>query len=84
MSNRNREKVCDMLTPLARFTRSSSSSAGGQPVPVYARETDRRNILAPSRESLWSLYTAWLRYHYMQLRWDVERGLARLLRRRWS
>ena len=34
--------------------------------------------------SWWSRCDAWLRYHYTQWRWDVERALARLLRRRWT
>lgn len=51
-------------------------------VPVYARDA------YPQRPPLplfpwWSYFTAWLRYHSTQLRWDIERGLARLSGRSW-
>jgi hypothetical protein len=56
------------------------------PVPVPTRDADmarkHRQAFQP-RESWWTLFTAWLRYHSIQTRWDIERALARLLRRRW-
>ncbi|HLZ58257.1 MAG TPA: hypothetical protein VKR06_15060 [Ktedonosporobacter sp.] len=51
-------------------------------VPVYARDTYQQRP-SPSPLPWWSQFTAWLRYHSIQLRWDIERGLARLSGRRW-
>jgi hypothetical protein len=34
--------------------------------------------------SLWKLCSGWLRYQSIQARWDVERRIARILRRRWG
>ncbi len=34
--------------------------------------------------SWWALCMAWLRYHSIQIRWDIERWLARLFHRRWG
>ena len=56
------------------------------PIPVPTRDANlgQKNRQAfQSQESWWTLFTAWVRYHYIQTRWDVERALARLLRRRW-
>lgn len=60
------------------------------PTPVYASNTDnpydpyghrRRSPL--QQPSWWEYCVAWLRYQCIQLRWDIERSLARLLHRRW-
>jgi hypothetical protein len=53
------------------------------PVPVYSSQ-EQRHRLSPSQGAFWQLGIAWLRYHYIQTRWDLERSLARLLRRRWG
>ncbi|TMC16586.1 MAG: hypothetical protein E6J33_09415 [Chloroflexi bacterium] len=34
--------------------------------------------------SWWTLCTRWLQYHSIQVRWDIERWLARLFHRRWG
>ncbi|HLQ30299.1 MAG TPA: hypothetical protein VK140_13790 [Ktedonobacteraceae bacterium] len=34
--------------------------------------------------SWWSICTRWFQYHSVQVRWDIERWLARLLHRRWG
>ncbi len=54
-------------------------------VPVYSNASyhQRRKSPVPS-PSLWEHYLAWVRYHSIQLRWDIERALSRLLHRRWS
>lgn len=51
------------------------------PVHVYSSEKYHRPPV--QTVSFWQLCKAWGRYHYMQMRWDIERGLARLLHRRW-
>ncbi|MDQ2905373.1 MAG: hypothetical protein ABI456_06000 [Ktedonobacteraceae bacterium] len=51
------------------------------PVPVG---DGSRPPLVQQNPSWWSLCSAWLHYHSVQLRWDVERQLARLLGRRWG
>jgi hypothetical protein len=50
-------------------------------VPVYV-PGQRRELLSP-QDTWWERWTSWLHYHATQLRWDIERGFARLLRRRW-
>ncbi|QBD81053.1 hypothetical protein EPA93_35820 [Ktedonosporobacter rubrisoli] len=53
-------------------------------VPIPANEPYQRyrRPIEP-RVPLPRLWIAWLQYHYTQLRWDIERGVARLLHRRW-
>jgi hypothetical protein len=62
-------------------------NSGGQPrrlslLPVPSDERGRRPLRqAPS---WWEQASAWLRFHTIQARWDIERALARLLKRCWS
>jgi hypothetical protein len=53
------------------------------PVPVYSSQQQRRRF-SPPQETLWQASIAWLRYHYTQTRWDIERATARLFHRRWG
>lgn len=53
------------------------------PVPADTREHARRSF-SPQTPSVTERFIAWLRYHYIQTRWDVERSLARKLHRRWG
>ncbi len=58
----------------------------GSPVPVPtddAYEHARRSFTSQP-PSPWQHFTAWLRYYYIQTRWDIERRLARKLHRRWG
>jgi hypothetical protein len=50
------------------------------PIPMDDGVRQRSPLYTPS---LWETWTAWLRYHTIQFRWDIERTLARLLHRRW-
>lgn len=50
-------------------------------VPVAHGEQPRRS--APA-DSLWRRWAGWWRYQQLQLRWDIERSVARLFRRRWG
>ncbi len=53
-------------------------------VPVYARDPHERPQQLPVEQiSWWQICTAWVRYHSIQVRWDIERSLARLFHRRW-
>ncbi len=53
------------------------------PVPVPGDDQYRRKPPVP-RPSWWALCSGWFRYHSIQLRWDIERWLARILHRRWG
>lgn len=50
------------------------------PVPLNDSEHSRRPFILQSH---WECFTAWLRYYSIQIRWDIERWLARKLHRRW-
>ena len=56
-------------------------------VPVYI-PTEQQPLqsysTAQPAESYWFLCKCWLRYHFIQLRWDIERTIARLHHRRWG
>jgi hypothetical protein len=53
-------------------------------IPVYAHDPYERSQQPRVEQiSWWPICTAWVRYHSIQMRWDIERGLARLFRRRW-
>jgi hypothetical protein len=55
-------------------------------VPISADDASRRSYVpfTPQTPSLWQRFTAWLHYSSIQIRWDIERWLARKLHRRWS
>jgi hypothetical protein len=55
------------------------------PVPVPAAADDRYKSRPPLRQpTLWELCQRWLRYQGIQVRWDIERRVVRLLRRPWG
>jgi hypothetical protein len=52
--------------------------------PVFVRTDERRRMPPPLWRPTWQeLVLGWLRYQATQLRWDIERGFARLLHRSW-
>jgi len=53
------------------------------PIPVSASDDPAHRRGYPQQHSRWESCLAWLRYHSIQLRWDIERSWAKLLRRRW-
>ena len=55
-------------------------------VPISTNDASTRSHhpFTPSLPSLWQRFTARLRYSSIQIRWDIERWLARKLHRRWS
>jgi hypothetical protein len=53
-----------------------------KPVPVYHSQEPRRSLAR--HYSTWDLFNAWIKYHSIQIRWDIERTLARLLGKRWG
>jgi hypothetical protein len=57
----------------------------GSPVPVLTNDTYKHShsFSSPS-SSAWERFVAWLRYHTIQTRWDIERRLARKFHRRWG
>ncbi len=54
------------------------------PIPVQDPDHSYRRSLTPAGSSRWQRFRAWLHYYSIQYRWDIERCLARLLRRRWG
>ena len=52
------------------------------PVPVPSDDRQQQPLL--QQPSWWELCTHWVRYHSIQILWDIERSLARLFHRRWS
>ncbi len=53
------------------------------PVPVQNSHNPQQRYSVQS-VSLWYIFTAWLHYQSIQIRWGIERFLARLLHRRWT
>lgn len=55
-------------------------------VPISTDDASKRSrpLFTPQIPSLWQRFTAWLRYSSIQIRWDIERWLARKFHRRWS
>ena len=58
----------------------------GSPVPVPGDDFYKHlhNSFTSQPLSFWERFTAWVRYYYIQTRWDIERRLARKLHRRWG
>jgi len=54
------------------------------PVPVPIDDQYRRSSVPMQQPSWWQRFTRWLAYYGIQLRWDIERRLARLFNRRWG
>jgi hypothetical protein len=54
------------------------------PVSTHDPYAHSRRPFVPQLPSLRERFTAWIRYYSIQVRWDVERWLARKLHRRWS
>jgi hypothetical protein len=52
-------------------------------IPVYAYDDPSSHRRRPpvQQPSWWECCVAWLRYHSIQFRWDIERSFAQLLRR---
>ena len=51
------------------------------PVPIEDQHRQRSPV---QHSSWWTLCTKWFQYHNLQIRWDIERWLARLFHRRWG
>ncbi len=62
--------------------------SGPRPFPsfVFVRTDDgsKRSHMLFQSEPWWLRFRKWLQYHSIQLRWDIERSLARLFNRRWG
>lgn len=53
-------------------------------VPVHSNDASHGRRMPPPQQLPWWEYTrAWIRYHSIQWRWDIERAIARLLHRQW-
>jgi hypothetical protein len=51
------------------------------PVPVFVEHPPRQPA---ERISWFTLCVQWFQYHSTQIRWYIERRVARLLHRRWT
>ena len=67
---------------------TQAKKPGPRPTPsfVFVRINDgvKQSPLLRQAEPWWLRCRKWLRYHSIQLRWDIERRLARLFNRRWG
>ena len=54
------------------------------PIPIPVDERYQRGPFPMQQPSWWQFCTQSLRYYSIQLRWDIERSLARLFHRRWG
>jgi hypothetical protein len=54
------------------------------PLPVPTNDQWQRKQVPGPPPSLWHLCSSWIPYHSTQLRWDIERFLARRFNRRWG
>jgi hypothetical protein len=54
------------------------------PVPVSNALGQQRRPPVEEQISLRQFIVAWMRYHSIQIRWDMEREVARCLHRRWG
>ncbi|TMC95763.1 MAG: hypothetical protein E6J11_12975 [Chloroflexi bacterium] len=50
------------------------------PIPIQ----DQHKQSATPEPGWWARCSNWIRYYSIQIRWDIERWLARRLHRRWS
>jgi len=51
-------------------------------VPVFIDSTHKQPAMP--RLAWWTVFTRWFQYHSIQVRWYIERRVARLLHRRWG
>lgn len=90
-----KEKLCNTISRLSGgclekfwqlFTKNQPGAGSliPVPIPVYDSYHPRRKSSLEQQSSWRTRCVAWLRYHSIQLRWDVERFFARLLRSRWT
>lgn len=67
------------------FSKGQSGAGSLIPVriPVYDSYHPPHKLPLEQQPSWWIRWGAWLRYHSIQWRWDIERFLARLFHSRW-
>ncbi|GHO75428.1 hypothetical protein KSD_31990 [Ktedonobacter sp. SOSP1-85] len=53
------------------------------PISIYTFEQERRRATIPTDPWQYRIQ-AWFTYHMIQIRWGIERGIARLLHKRWG
>jgi hypothetical protein len=51
---------------------------------MYSIQEQQQHQFSTPQESFWQVCIAWVRYHAIQMQWDIERTIARLLHRRWG
>lgn len=50
--------------------------------PIHIQDQHKQPVT--QQLGWWTRCSNWIRYHSIQIRWDIERWLARLLHRRWG
>jgi hypothetical protein len=67
---------------------TQAKKSGLRPFPsfVFVHNDDgrKRSPMPFQVEPWWLRFSKWVQYHGIQLRWDIERSLARLFNRRWG
>jgi hypothetical protein len=88
MGERKENVESALSTALARFRKLFAEELLKTPlltpVPVYSIQEQQHHRFPAPQESFWQICIAWVRYHTIQLQWDIERTVARLLHRRWG
>jgi hypothetical protein len=51
---------------------------------VHSNDGRKQSHMLLRPESWWLRCRKWMQYRSIQLRWDIERSLARLFNRRWG
>jgi hypothetical protein len=67
---------------------TQAKKPGPRPSPsfvfVHTNDGRKQSPMLLQSEPWWLRLRKWLQYHSIQLRWDIERRLARLFNRRWG
>jgi hypothetical protein len=84
MKKKRDKTVFPLLNHPKKYFRGWTLPGAFVPIPTNAASTRSHHPFTPQLPSLWQRLTARLRYSSIQIRWDIERWLARKLHRRWS
>jgi hypothetical protein len=88
MGERKENMESALSTALARcrklFAEELLKSTPLTPIPMYSIQEQQQHQFSTPQESFWQVCIAWVRYHAIQMQWDIERTIARLLHRRWG
>ncbi|WP_126595643.1 hypothetical protein [Dictyobacter aurantiacus] len=78
-------QLCAKLAALSNRGIFQQSRLTAIPVrTTYPGANSKTTLPYQEPDSWYTLCKAWVRYQYIQTRWDIERRLARLFHRRWG